>query len=262
MGAQFVVSKPLGPDAGRFYLIGDSSSVPLVQAALVTSCNATNLDEPLTKLVYPIPDRTNITNYPDATEIIQFYRASSFALALDGFNASALPDTTLSAVDALPASVDRAFLECINSTIASTIPIMDAPKKFKLSASTIVWIVFGSILAAIGLVYVGSLLWGYASISVSDARFAYAWDKKQKQKYKLKQQQQKGVKPLKLTLADDVEVGKPLMSQAISDASGPTLSTVNSRSSDATLVSPSSIRIVPKDPDGKVSEDYVPLIKS
>jgi len=132
-GAQFVTSKPLGPTAARFYLIGDSSSVSVAQVALMANCSATSLDEPFTALVYPITDGTNTTHYPKTTEIIQFYRASSFALSLSGFNASELPEGTVSAVVALPDSVDRSFLECINRTIASTIPIMDASEKHATS---------------------------------------------------------------------------------------------------------------------------------
>jgi len=128
MGAQFVISKLLRPAAGRFYLIGDFSSVSGTQVELVALCNATSLDEPFTAFTYPISDGTNTTQYPEATEILQFYRTSSFALALSGFNASALPEGTAFPIDVLPDSVDRAFLQCINSTIASTIPIMDPPQ--------------------------------------------------------------------------------------------------------------------------------------
>ena len=87
---------------------------------MTANCNATSLNEPFTALMYPTPDGTNTTKYPKATEIIQFYRASSFALSLSGFNASALPEGTVSAEAALPDLVDRAFLQCINSTIACT----------------------------------------------------------------------------------------------------------------------------------------------
>ena len=135
MGAQFLISKPLGSGVGRFYLIGDLSSVSVAQAALTVNCNATSADEPFTALIYPTPDGTNITHYPETTEIIQFYRTSSFALALSGFNASVLPEGTVSANAALPNSVDRVFLQCINSTIASTIPISDARKERHLRSA-------------------------------------------------------------------------------------------------------------------------------
>ena len=149
MGAQFVISKPLGPNAGRFYLIGDSSSVSVAQVALTANCNATSLDEPFTALMYPIPDATNITHYPEAIDIIQFYRASSFALSLSGFNSSVLPEGTVFADAALPNSVDRVFLQCINSTIGSTIPIMDAPDQHMTARTRVQTIALSSVMGVL-----------------------------------------------------------------------------------------------------------------
>jgi len=258
MGAQFVVSKPLGPDAGRFYLIGDSSSVSLVQAALITSCNATGLNEPFTKLVYPIPNGANTTNYPDATEIIQFYRASSFALALDGFNASALPDTTLSAVDALPASVDRAFLQCINSTIASTVPIMDAPQKFKLSSDAIIYIVFGCIIGAILLPFICCWCCGCVSGCVSDSRVTRE-RKRQKKAAEKAKKAQTATTTTTTAPTVDIEAG-PSLSPTITvpspSASVLTLTTVHSHTSDMTAISTGSPKIALKDSDGKLTADF------
>ena len=159
MGAHFVTSNLLGPDAGRFYLIGDFSSVSVVQVELVNHCNATSLDEPFTAFTYPIYDGTNTTRYPEATEIIQFYRASSFALALSGFNASALPEGAVSVIDVLPDSVDRAFLQCINSTIASTIPIMDNPKRPMNSAAPSAIIIIGMICTLSAITVCTWLIW-------------------------------------------------------------------------------------------------------
>jgi len=158
MGAQLVISKPLGADAGRFYLIGDSSSASVAQVALTANCNATSLNEPFTALMYPIPDGTNTTHYPESTEIIQFYRASSFALSLRGFDVSTLPEGTASADAALPVSVDRAFLQCINSTIASTIPILDASNRHTLPPAVIQTVICSAVIGVL-LIGVVSTYW-------------------------------------------------------------------------------------------------------
>jgi hypothetical protein len=90
--------------------------------------------------------------YPE--QAVQYYRASSFVLALNGYNNSAslvsnqpadnntAPPTI--ADTPLPASLNTTFLQCLNFTTAFSLPLYDAPDK--LSGSDIGLIVVGSMI--------------------------------------------------------------------------------------------------------------------
>lgn len=64
------------------------------------------------------------TSLPAPEHVIQYYRGSSVALALDGYNNSA----TFSEDDSTPntalPTIDADFLNCINSTIGSQVPLV------------------------------------------------------------------------------------------------------------------------------------------
>ncbi|KAF8917018.1 hypothetical protein CPB85DRAFT_1559151 [Mucidula mucida] len=61
-------------------------------------------------------------------QIVQYYRASSAALSIDGYNNSAaFSNTDDSSIQdtPIPPSVDSALLECLNITIGTAIPLVD-----------------------------------------------------------------------------------------------------------------------------------------
>ncbi|KAF8316534.1 hypothetical protein DL93DRAFT_2166006 [Clavulina sp. PMI_390] len=112
-----------------FHLIGDEDSVRAVLDVLVTSdCDVANLT------IVPF-DLTN-TSQPSPESVVQYYRSSSFALTLDGYNNTAeslgnMPSSNSSAPPNIPDtpiptnSTDFSFLTCINNTISEALPIMD-----------------------------------------------------------------------------------------------------------------------------------------
>lgn len=102
----------------------------------------------------------------DPTRVVQWYRASSFALALDSYSnlASTAANMSLSSgplptsMDTpLPQGLNSTFLQCINATIGASVPLL-APPKTGLSGGAIAGIVLGSIFGAILLI---SLLWAF-----------------------------------------------------------------------------------------------------
>jgi hypothetical protein len=134
--------------------MGDRESVLSVTDSLVSAC----------KIVRPIPysykptlgDNTNDSR-PKPEQIIQYYRASSFILSLDGYNNTfALPSNAPSnnndgprntTMVPLPNISDRNFLNCVNSTIGDKIPLIQPDPA--LSAGAITGIVFAGIFAIV-----------------------------------------------------------------------------------------------------------------
>ncbi|KAL5489864.1 hypothetical protein ACEPAI_4696 [Sanghuangporus weigelae] len=131
-----------------FRLVGDNSSVTRVFDALVANCSIVNLSSTITAFS-PAPSA-----WPLPEQILQYYRASSFALSLDGYNNTAtLPvnaapasnDSLLSQFpDApFPSGLNMTLLECINSTIGASVPLADVESGKGLSSKAIAGIAIG-----------------------------------------------------------------------------------------------------------------------
>ncbi|KAJ1305986.1 hypothetical protein OPQ81_010701 [Rhizoctonia solani] len=111
-----------------YYIVGDADSVSAVMEALVAQCSVVNATGTL------VNDNNSTVHVEQA---VQYYRASSFMLALTSYNNSAnLPSNapTDNNTAALPPSADAplptgtntTFLNCLNETIGASVPIMDA----------------------------------------------------------------------------------------------------------------------------------------
>jgi len=135
-----------------YTMIGDRDSILFMTADLANWCHATPQWPALFNASNPSVKPENV---------IQYYRASSFALAYSAYNntfASSNPSTSLSLADStpLPSNISNsAFLRCVNDTIGTAIPIVDAAPKppKKLTPGAIAGIVVGCVVAA------GILIW-------------------------------------------------------------------------------------------------------
>ena len=59
-------------------------------------------------------------------QIVQYYRASSVALTVDGYNNSAVFSSDENAPQTpLPSVLDTSLLECLNATIGNAVPLVD-----------------------------------------------------------------------------------------------------------------------------------------
>lgn len=106
--------------ANQFALYGDANSVDATFQQLISSCQ-----------VGSTPAQNFTVNFNQA---VQYYRGSSFALLLNGYNNTQPPiegngtdtgstDATTSAP--LPTSVDSSYLSCLNTTVGNTVPLID-----------------------------------------------------------------------------------------------------------------------------------------
>jgi len=109
-----------------FFIIGDYESVQGLTAIIQSNCSA--------NVSTPAAINSTYTAAVQPEQIIQYYRASSFALALTSYNDPAnsfanQPSSNLSTVPTtipapVPAGTNTTLLECLNYTIGNNIPIM------------------------------------------------------------------------------------------------------------------------------------------
>ncbi|KAJ3564630.1 hypothetical protein NP233_g8175 [Leucocoprinus birnbaumii] len=105
-----------------FRLLADNGTVTSLLPSLISSCNSS----------ISSPSSPNASQYqnsgpPVAEQIIQYYRASSVALSLDGYNNTAVFSGNESMPPApLPSNVDTVLLNCLNQTIGNNVPLVDS----------------------------------------------------------------------------------------------------------------------------------------
>jgi len=119
---------PINNATASYYIVGDADSVSAVMEALVSGCSVVNATA-------TVVDDNNPTVHVE--QAVQYYRSSSFMLALSSYNdtanspSNAPADNNTAAPPAgvdtpLPSGTDTTFLNCLNTTIGDAVPIMDA----------------------------------------------------------------------------------------------------------------------------------------
>ena len=106
-----------------FHVVADNSTVVALIATIDSSCssllNANSSKTPVAingSAQDPLPEQA-----------VQYYRASSVVLTLDGYNnTAALTGGANKKPAPLPSNVDTALLSCLNSTIGQSVPLFDA----------------------------------------------------------------------------------------------------------------------------------------
>lgn len=111
-----------------FHFIADNSTAQAVLPILRANCG---LDANASSST-PFSYAGNSPNDPGPINAIQYFRASSAVLTLEGYNnTAALSDAPdISAFSPIPANTDTSLLSCLNTTIGASIPLVDAPPKF------------------------------------------------------------------------------------------------------------------------------------
>jgi len=71
----------------------------------------------------PVPYQDSLSALPQPEQTIQYYRASSVALTLDGYNNSAVFQDDGSPDTPLPSNIDNNLLICLNTTIGAAVPL-------------------------------------------------------------------------------------------------------------------------------------------
>jgi hypothetical protein len=130
---------------GTIYrLVSDNSTV----ASLITSINnnCTSFDLGSTSSA-PAP-YTGATSDPQPEQAVQYYRASSVTLTLDGYNnTAALSNDSSAPATPLPSGIDTVLLGCLNDTIGLGVPLVGGAGALgvpSLSAIALLWMLFAA----------------------------------------------------------------------------------------------------------------------
>ncbi|KAG8696199.1 hypothetical protein FRC11_000906, partial [Ceratobasidium sp. 423] len=117
-----------------YRILGDRDSVNVVLSALRDECSV----ESGAVLGYDPSAFNSSCALPHVESIVQYYRASSFALSLDGYinpaaavTPAALSNDTEQLVSSLgsptplPASINYVFFDCLNQTVGKSLPLLE-----------------------------------------------------------------------------------------------------------------------------------------
>ena len=131
-----------------FHIIADNSTVVSLIGSIRANCSGKFSDG---SSMSPAPYGSS-TSDPRPEGAIQYYRASSVVLTLDGYNntAALVSDANLKALP-LPSNVDMQLLGCLNSTIGEAVPLFNCAHGFAQSGMaatlSLVLVMLWSILA-------------------------------------------------------------------------------------------------------------------
>jgi len=107
-----------------FYLVTDTDTANTMVSILQQNCSSV-LNSGVSNA--PVPYNASDPNSPKPEEAVQYYRASSAALMLEGYNNTAqLSDNTGLPDTPLPTNIDTNLLTCLNETIGFAVPLVDA----------------------------------------------------------------------------------------------------------------------------------------
>jgi len=107
-----------------FHLLADNSTVSSLISTIDTNCSShLSSSSSTTAIAYNSSD----PNAPQPQQAVQYYRASSVVLTLDGYNDTAALSNDTNALDTpLPTNIDTTLLDCLNQTIGLSVPLIDA----------------------------------------------------------------------------------------------------------------------------------------
>jgi hypothetical protein len=106
-----------------FRLVADNNTVTDLMTDVATNCSQ-YLTSASINATAPTPFNASSA---EPEQVVQYYRASSVALTLDGYNNTAVFVPENSTTDtSLPAGIDNSLLNCLNATIGLAVPLVDA----------------------------------------------------------------------------------------------------------------------------------------
>jgi len=111
-----------------FHIVADNSTITELMADIAADCggliNNSTSTVPGTRNATAMSNSS--TTQPQPESSVQYYRASSISLTLDGYNnTAALSDNDNATADPLPNNYDGSLLACLNTTIGEAALLVD-----------------------------------------------------------------------------------------------------------------------------------------
>ncbi|KAJ7459888.1 hypothetical protein FB451DRAFT_1341685 [Mycena latifolia] len=125
-----------------FRILADNTTVVDLIGDISANCSASLSSSSATS---PSSYNDTATLPPQPEQVIQYYRASSIALSLDGYNNTSVFQAEGTPDVPLPTGIDTTLLDCLNQTIGLAAPLIDgagtaAPNNMGLLG--VVWLVW------------------------------------------------------------------------------------------------------------------------
>ncbi|KAJ7130674.1 hypothetical protein C8R46DRAFT_1142055 [Mycena filopes] len=114
---------------GTFRLVADSTTVANLMPFIASNCSSYLVNTTSTPTTPTAFDNSG-SGSAAPEEVVQYYRASSIALTLDGYNNSHVfaPNDTSVSDTPLPTNIDLTLLDCLNQTIGNSAPLIDGAR--------------------------------------------------------------------------------------------------------------------------------------
>ncbi|KAJ6559162.1 hypothetical protein DFH09DRAFT_521350 [Mycena vulgaris] len=127
-----------------FRILADNTTIIDLINDIQANCSASLTSSSVT----PSPYNDTATLPPQPEQVVQYYRASSIALSLDGYNNTSVFAAEGTADVPLPSGIDTTLLDCLNQTIGLAAPLIDgagsrwATAPNNLSLLGLIWFVW------------------------------------------------------------------------------------------------------------------------
>ncbi|KZP15750.1 hypothetical protein FIBSPDRAFT_832526 [Athelia psychrophila] len=131
-------------DNTTFWVVADNSTVAALITTIDTNCTS-YLSSSSSSSPVPLSSVSN-TSAPQPAQAVEYYRASSVVLSLDGYNNSAGPNTPL------PSTIDAVLLSCMNYTIGESVPLVNGGASSWASPTASMLCVIWAILFGLGAI--------------------------------------------------------------------------------------------------------------
>ncbi|KAI0641445.1 hypothetical protein C8Q79DRAFT_886815, partial [Trametes meyenii] len=103
-----------------FHVVSGNSTVTALIASIKANCTLAS-NSSSTPLSF-----SGSASDPKPEQVVQYYRASSVVLTLDGYNdTSTLTNNSNAPPTPLPSNIDTSLLNCLNDTIGAAVPLFD-----------------------------------------------------------------------------------------------------------------------------------------
>ncbi|KAJ4497841.1 hypothetical protein C8R41DRAFT_821308 [Lentinula lateritia] len=109
-----------------FRIISDNTTVVNLISDIHANCSSHLTPNSASSSSSAVLYNSSAPDAPKPEQVVQYFRSSTVALTLDGYNNTAVFDSEGTADVPLPSGVDTTLLDCMNSTIGAAVPLVDA----------------------------------------------------------------------------------------------------------------------------------------